>query len=78
MLLPYARGLQLGWRWSERSSRASLEAENTVLRHQLDDVAVAIAETAYVRDAASDLRRLVSFGSEGAGRLGDREAGDRD
>jgi hypothetical protein len=42
-------------------------------------VAAEIVETADVRDVGpSDIGRLVSFGSEGAGRLGDREAGDRD
>jgi hypothetical protein len=42
-------------------------------------VAAKISHTADLRDAGpSGIHQLVLFGSEGAGRLGDREAGDRD
>src|ERR1700731_1390432 len=60
-------------------SRASLKAENTILRHQLNVLRRKSTKRADVRDAGpSDIRRLVSFGSGGAGRPGDREAEDRD
>jgi hypothetical protein len=58
-------------------SRASLEAENTILRHQLN----VLRRQSPKRPTFGMLDRLIfagSFGSEGAGRLGDREAGDRD
>jgi len=59
-------------------SQASLEAENMILRHQLNVLQRKSPKRPDVRDAGPpDIRRLVSFGPEGAGRLGDREAGDR-
>ncbi len=58
-------------------SRASLEAENMILRHQLN----VLQRKSSKRPTFGMLDRLIfagSFGSEGARRLGDREAGDRD
>ena len=60
-------------------SRVSLEAENTILRHQLN----VLRRKSPKRPTFGMLDRLVfrwlvSLGSAGAGRrLGDREAGDR-
>jgi hypothetical protein len=60
-------------------SRVSLEAEIMILRHQLN----VLRRNSRKRPTFGLLDRLifaslVSFGSNGAGRLGDREAGDRD
>jgi len=57
-------------------SRVSLEAEIMILRHQLN----VLRRNSRKRPTFGllDIRELVSFGSNGAGRLGDREAGDRD
>ena len=60
-------------------SRASLEAENMILRHQLN----VLQRKSSKRPTFGMLDRLIfaglyRFGSEGARRLGDREAGDRD
>ncbi len=57
-------------------SQASLEAEIIVLRHQLN----VLRRNSGKRPTAGpfDVRERVSFGANGAGRLGDRKARDRD
>jgi hypothetical protein len=58
-------------------SRVSLEAE--VLISSAQRTAAESAETADIpADGPSDIRELISFGSNSAGLLGYREAGDRD
>src|SRR6476661_8892703 len=60
-------------------SRVSLEAENMILRHQLNVLQRKSSKrpTFGMLDRLT-IRRLVSFGSEGGRCLGDREAGDPD
>ena len=81
MLLPYARNLQPGLVGADRNVPVAglAGSRDPGPAASAQRVAAKISETADLRDAGPfDIRRLVLFGSEGAGRLGDREAGDRD